>query len=184
MTDLPFPLTGSTLIVGVSGAGKTTATAQALAEWLGDHDPCETVVFEFGPELERNDRVIGGRLDRFTQIPDDVWTATVDANAPRSQGQTAAEVRALARENAAQANRWLDAAPPDPQAVFINDATIAFQHEVGELTRFLEYCDGADCVVVNAYEGDEFGSNDAVSRRERKALQRLRTWADRAVELD
>jgi len=184
MTELQFPLTGSTLIVGASGVGKTTLTAAALTAWLGDRDPRETVVFEFGPELTRDGRVIGGRLDRFASVPDDVWTESVDAYAPRSQGDTAADVLALARENAERADRRFDAAPSDPRGVFVNDVTIAFQHEVGELDRFLEYCGGADCVVINAYEGDEFGSDDAVSRQERATLRRLRTWADRTVELD
>lgn len=183
MTDLGFPLTGSTLIVGPSGAGKTSLTAQALSDWLDDHGPSKTVVFEFGPALERDGRVIGGRLDRFTSIPDEVWIGSVDAHAPRSQGDTAADVLALARENAEQANRRFAAAPTDPGAVFVNDTTIAFQHESGKLECFLEYCGGADCVVVNAYEGDEFGSDDTVSRRERAVLQRFRTWADRTVEL-
>jgi len=184
MTDRQFPLTGSTLIVGPSGAGKTTMTAAALTNWLSDHDPCETVIFEFGPELARQNRIIGSRLDRFASIPDDVWIGSVDANAPRSQGDTPTDVLALAKENATQANRLFAAAPSDPKAVFVNDVTIAFQHEAGELDYFLEYCSGTDCVVINAYEGDEFGQNDDVSRQERSVLQTLRTWADRVVELD
>lgn len=183
MTDPRLTPTGSTLIVGPSGVGKTRLTARALEDWVDEHGPCDTVVFEFGPELERDGRVIGGRLDRFVSIPDDVRVGRVDANAPRSQGDTPAEVLAFARENAERANRRFDAAPPDPAAVFVNDATIAFQHGSGALERFLAYCDGADRVVVNAYEGDEFGDDDAVSRRERAVLKRLRTWADRTVEL-
>ncbi|RAW44314.1 hypothetical protein DQW50_15090 [Halorubrum sp. 48-1-W] len=184
MTDPRITPVGSTLIVGPSGAGKTRATARALEDWLDERGPRDTVVFEFGPELERDGRVVGGRLDRFMSIPDDVWVGRVDANAPRSQGETPADVLALARENAERANRRFDAAPPDPTAVFVNDATIAFQHESGALEGFLAYCDGADRVVVNAYEGDEFGSDNAVSRRERAVLRRLRAWADRTIELE
>ncbi|MFO8113893.1 MAG: hypothetical protein R6U01_00820 [Halorubrum sp.] len=184
MTDRQVPRTGSTLVVGPSGAGKTTLTAGALADWLADRDPSEAAVFEFGPELEREDRVVGGRLDRFVSVPEGVWVGVVDAVAPRSQGDTAAETLSLARENAERANRRFAAAPPDPGAVFVNDATIAFQHESGELDRLLAYCAGAELVVVNAFEGTEFGSDDPVSRRERAVLWRLRDWADRTIELD
>ncbi|TKX82324.1 hypothetical protein [Halorubrum sp. SD626R] len=184
MTDSELPRNGSTLIVGPSGAGKTGLTARALTDWLADRDPSEAVVFEFGPELERDGRVVGGRLDRFASIPEGVWVGSVDADAPRSQGDTAAAVLALARGNAERANRRLDAAPPEPGAVFVNDATIAFQHESGALAEFLAYCDGAELAVVNAFEGEEFGTDDPVSRRERAVLRRLREWADRIVELD
>jgi hypothetical protein len=184
VTDLPFPLSGSTLIVGPSGAGKTTLTAGALEAWLEREGPAGTVVFDFGPAIERDGRIVGARLDRYTRIPDAVWTGIVDAHAPRSEGSTEKETLALARENAERANQLFEAAPSDPRAVFVNDATIAFQHERGDLDGFLDYCAGADCVTINAFEGREFGTEDPVSRRERAVLERLREWADRTVELD
>lgn len=183
MTELPFPLAGSTLLVGPSGAGKTRTTARALERWLDDRGSEGTIVFEFGPELKRDDRVVGRRLERFITIPDGVWVGRIDANAPRSEGATADVTLSLARENAERANRLLDTSPATPTAVFVNDATIAFQHDAGHLDRFLAYCAEAECVVVNAYEGEEFGVDDTVSRRERTVLNRLRIWADRMMEL-
>jgi ABC-type multidrug transport system ATPase subunit len=70
VTDLPFPLSGCTLVVGPSGAGKTTPTARALEAWLAHHGPDGTVVFDFAPEIERNGRTIGARLDRYTTLPE------------------------------------------------------------------------------------------------------------------
>ena len=183
MTDLPFPLSGSTLVVGSSGVGKTTLTARALEAWLEANGPAGTVVFDFGPAIERDGRTIGARLDRYTTVPDAVWRGTFDANAPRSAGETDEDVLALARENAERANRLLGEAPSQPRAVFVNDATIAVQHEVGDLEGLLEYCAAAAFVVVNAFEGEDFGTGDPVSRRERAVLERLRAWADRVVEL-
>jgi hypothetical protein len=184
VSDLPFPLSGSTLIVGPSGVGKTTLTARSLEAWLDRNGPDRTVVLDYGPEIQREGRMVGARLDRYTTIPTAVWTGLFDAHAPRSEGGDESEVLELARENAERANHLVEQAPADPRAVFVNDATIGFQHDAGDVEGFLAYCDGADCVVVNAFEGDDFGTDDPVSRRERDVLERLRAWADRTVELD
>jgi hypothetical protein len=37
--------------------------------------------------------------------------------------------------------------------------------------------------VLNAFESDELGTDDPVSRREREVLATLRAWADRVVRL-
>lgn len=184
MNDLPFPLSGASLIVGASGVGKTTLTARALDAWLEEHGPGGTVVFDFGPAIEWDGRTVGARLDRDTTLPAAVWKGTFDANAPRSEGETDDEVLTLARENAERANRLIDDAPPQPRAVFVNDATILFQHQAGDVDRLLEYCGDADCVVVNAFTGKDFGTDDPVSRRERDVTERFRAWADRTIQLD
>lgn len=174
---------GSTLIVGPSGAGKTRLTARSLVAWIEREGIDGVVVLEFGPEVEHDGRVIGGRLDRFAEIPGDAWYGVLESHAPRLQGETETEVRELARDNAERARRLLDDAPPDPTAVFVNDATIPFQHEAGDPDSLTEYCDRAACAVVNAFEGEELGTDDAVSRREREVLTTLRAWADRTIVL-
>jgi hypothetical protein len=184
VSDRPFPLSGSTLIVGPSGVGKTTQTARALESWLDRYGPDGTVVFDFGPDIEREGRIVGARLDRYTTIPEGVWTGRFDAHAPRSEGATDSEMVAFARENAQAASGLVAAAPPEPQAVFVNDATIAFQHDAGDLDGLLAYAESAPCVVVNAFEGDDFGTDDPVSRREQEVLAVFREWANRTVELD
>ncbi|MFO7926194.1 MAG: hypothetical protein ACQET5_02500 [Halobacteriota archaeon] len=178
------PLSGTTLIVGPSGVGKTRRTARALEAWLDTRGPAGVVVLEFGPSIVRDGDIVGGRIDRFVDVPEDVWHGVLEAHAPRLQGSDEAEVRALARRNAERARGILDSIPPDPTAVFVNDATIPFQHESGEPDVLVRYCDRADCAVVNAYEGDGFGTDGAVSRRERAVLKRLRTWADRVLRLE
>lgn len=183
MTGLPFPLAGSTLIVGPSQVGKTHLTARALEAWVDRHGTDGLVVLEFAPELERDGRILGGRLDRFTTIPDGIWHGVLDAHAPRAEGADEAEAVALAKDNAERGIEVLDAAP-DPNAVFVNDATIPLQHVSVEADKLTGYCDRATCAVLNAFDSDELGTDDPVSRQERTALPKLRSWADRTVELD
>lgn len=183
MSDLMVPLTGSTLIVGPSQAGKTRLTARALEAWIDSKDAAGVAVLEFAPEVERDGTLLGGRLDRFTTVPDDAWHGILDAHAPRTAGETEAEAVALAADNADHAARLLDAAPDDPAAVFVNDATIPLQAEVITPNRLVAYCEQAPCAILNAYEGESLGTDDPVSRREREALTTLRGWADRTLSL-
>lgn len=183
MADLPFPLSGSTLVVGPSQAGKTRLTARALDAWVDREGAAGVAVLEFAPHVERDGALLGGRLDRFTAVPDDAWRGVLDAHAPRTAGETEADAVALAADNADRAARLLDAAPDDPDAVFVNDATIPLQHDSFAPRRLAAYCERADCAVLNAYEGDALGTEDPVSRREREALAALRAWADRTRSL-
>ncbi|UPM44883.1 hypothetical protein [Halocatena salina] len=183
MTDVSFPLAGSTLIVGPSQAGKTRLTARALETWVEHNEPEGMVVLEFAPEVERGGEILGGRLDRFMDVPDGAWLGVLDAHAPRSEGKTTDESVALARNNAERAQELIDAAPADPRAVFVNDTTIPYQHEASEPKRLMAYCDRAEYVILNALESDELGTDDPVSRQEREALSILKGWADRTVSL-
>lgn len=174
---------GRTLVVGPSNVGKTSATGEALTAWLDAHGPDGVVVLDFAPEVERDGRVLGGRLDRVTTVPDSVFYGVLDAHAPRSEGSDDDEALALARDNAERARTLLASAPPDPTAVFVNDASIASQAD-GDTEPLRDYCEGAERVVANAFESDELGTDDPVSRHERAALVELTEWADRVVELD
>lgn len=183
MTDPPFPLRGSTLVLGPSQSGKTKLTAAALDSWVERNGVDGLVVLEFAPEVERDGTILGGRLDRFTTIPDGAWYGRLDAHAPRAEGESEEESVALARENAQNARKIVDSAP-DPRAVFVNDATIPLQHESFPAERFTTYCGQAETVVMNAFKSDELGTVDPVSRQERSALEALESWADRTVTLD
>ncbi|MFB6101842.1 MAG: hypothetical protein ABEJ73_04685 [Haloplanus sp.] len=182
--DLPFPLSGTTLLVGPSNAGKTRLTARALDAWVDRAGAASVVVFEFGPEVERGERVLGGRLDRFTTVPGDAWQGVLDAHAPRATAASTADAVALAADNAHRAATLFDAAPADPRAVFVNDATIPFQHPDGDPERLLDYCARAEVAVLNALETDELGVDDPVSQAEQAALDAFRARADRVLELD
>ena len=181
--DRSVPLRGSTVITGPSNVGKTRLTARALDAWVAEHGPEDLVVFEFGPELELDGRILGGHLTRFTSIPPGAFHGVLEAHAPRAASDSTDQAEALARDNADRVARIFAAAPPDPRAVFVNDATIPFQHEAGDLDEFLAYCDGAECAVLNAFESEELGTTDPISRRERAVLDRLKNWADRVVSL-
>jgi GTPase SAR1 family protein len=184
VSDLPFPLDGNTLIVGPSGVGKTRLTARALEAWIDRGGPEGVVVLEFAPEVERDGRILGGRLDRFTTVPPEAWVGVLEAHAPRAESERADRTAVeLAHDNAERAERLLEGAP-DPRAVFVNDATIPLQSDVVAADRLTSYCDRAECAVLNAFESDELGTDDPVSRRERDALAALRSWADRTVALE
>jgi len=182
VTGLPFALEGSTLILGPSNAGKTALTARALAAWIDDVGTDGVVVLDFAPEIEREGRLLGGRLDRFTDVPGGVFYGVLSAHAPRAESESEEEALDLARENADRAGRILESAPPDPPAVFVNDATIPFQAD-GDPSSLADYCDAAECAVLNAFESDELGTEDPVSRNEREALSELGAWADRVHRL-
>jgi len=182
--DHPVPLAGTTLVVGPSNTGKTRLTARALDAWLDREGTEGVVVFEFAPEIERDGRVLGGRLDRFVTPPAGVWRGVLDAHAPRTMAEGEAEAVALARDNAARAADIFDAAPADPRAVFVNDATIPFQHPDADPTRLLDYCERAEMAVLNALESDAIVADDPVSRIERATLATFRERVDRVVRLD
>ena len=181
--DLPVPLAGTTLIVGPSNVGKTRLTARALSAWLAREGTEGVVVLEFAPEIERDGRVLGGRLDRFVTPPAGVWRGVLDAHAPRATGASENEAVELAADNARRAGEVFDAAPADPRAVFVNDATIPFQHPDADPTRLLDYCARAEVAVLNALEADAIVGSDPVSEAERATLSAFRERADRVVRL-
>lgn len=182
--ERPVSLAGTTLVLGASNVGKTQTTARALEAYVDTHGPHGVVVLEFAPEIERDGTLLGGRLDRFVTPPATVWTGVLEADAPRAESDETAAATELARSNARNAKRVFDAAPPNPTAVFVNDATIPFQHQRGEPERLLDYCESAECVVANAFQSDELGVDDPVSRQERRALETLRNWADRTITIE
>ena len=181
--DLPFPLEGTTLVTGPSNVGKTRLTARALDAWVADRGAAGVVVLDFAPEVERDGRLLGGRLDRFTTVPRGAFHGVLEARAPRSEGDDEAEALAYAADNAERALALLEAVPAEPAAVFVNDATIPFQHPEGDPDRLLAYCERADAAVLNAFDSDELGADHPVSRHERDALEQLAAGADRRVEL-
>lgn len=164
------------LITGPSGVGKTRATARLFEQWVGAHGLERVVLVDFAPELERDGRILGGRLTRFAD-PGEAWYGAIEAHAPRAEGDTDEAALALARENGGVAAMLLAVAPGDSRAVFVNDATMPFQDPERDVGRLLEYMAGAERVVLNALESDELGTDNPVSRAERACLERLHDWA-------
>lgn len=174
---------GRVLFTGPSNVGKTRLTARALEEWVEQRGEAGVAIFDFAPELERNGVLLGGRLSRFTELPDGAWSAVSDAHAPRAESESEAEARELAFENATKAMTMIEEMPPS-KAVFVNDATIPFQHEAGDIEALLAACERAKFVVMNAFWSDELGSENPISRRERAARERLIEWADTHERLE
>ena len=182
MSDVPFPLSGATLVVGPSNVGKTRLTARALEAWVDERGTGGVVALDFAPEVERDGALLGGRLARFCDVPDGVWYGVLDAHAPRATAETDDERLALAESNAHRARRVVEGAPTDPRAVFVNDATVPCQSGAFDAAALTDYCDGA-VGVLNAFESEALGVDDPVSLNERVALDAFRAWADRVVEL-
>lgn len=172
-----LPLAGRVLLTGPSNVGKTRLTARMLERWIDARDAEGVVILDFAPEIERDGVLLGGRLSRFTDIPETAWVGALDAHAPRAESRSVEEARRLARENAKRAMALIEAAPR-AGAVFVNDATIPFQHETGDVETLLSVCEGAELVVMNAFSGEELGTADPISRREREARERLIGWVD------
>lgn len=181
--ELPFPLAGTTLLTGPSNVGKTRLTARALEQRVADCGARGVVVLDFAPEVERDGTLLGGRLDRFTTVPDAAFHGVLDAHAPRSDGDDEEAALAYAADNAERALALFETAPAAPTAVFVNDATIPFQHPNGDPERLLSYCDAADVAVLNAFDSDELGVENPVSRQERAALDRFAAAVDRRLRL-
>jgi hypothetical protein len=177
--NAPIPLSGVTLVTGPSNAGKTRLCAATLDRWVKRRGAEGVVVLDFAPELERDGEILGGRLARFTTVPTPAWHGVLEAHAPRAEGGPDGAL-ALARDNAARARRLLDAVP-EPRAAFVNDATIPFQAD-GDPSPLREACAGAEATVLTALTSGEW-ADDPVSRNERRALDALRSWADRTVRL-
>ncbi|ADJ15232.1 hypothetical protein [Halalkalicoccus jeotgali] len=178
---MTLPTSGRILLTGPSNVGKTRQTARALAAWVEEHGAEGVAILEFAPQLEREGVLLGGRLDRFIHLPERAWTGILDARAPRAEGDTEAKALALARANAREGIQLIESMPPS-RAVFVNDATIPFQH-AGDVEALLVACEGAEFVVMNAFAGEELGTDDLISRREREARRRLADWADTHEEL-
>ncbi len=177
------PLSGTTLVLGPSNVGKTRLTALTLERWVEERGAEGVVVFDFAPEFVRDGALLGGRLDRFTTPPPGVWRGGLDAHAPRAETDGPDEATALARTNAENAARLFERVPR-PRALFVNDATIPFQHPSADPGALTALCESAECAVLNAFESDELGTDDPVSRAEAAVLDALRAVADRVVRLE
>ncbi|MFC7007556.1 hypothetical protein [Halalkalicoccus salilacus] len=179
---MSLPTTGRVLITGPSNAGKTRLTARALIGWVEDHGADDVAILDFAPEVEHEGILLGGRLDRFVDVPEGAWVGVLDAHAPRAEGTTEKGAHELARENA-RGGMDLVESLPSSRAVFVNDATIPLQHEAGDVETLLAACENRELVVMNAFSGEELGTDDPISRREREARDRLIEWADTHEEL-
>jgi hypothetical protein len=187
MTDAPHddplapdvPATGRTLLTGPSNAGKTRQTAAALRQYVARHGRERVVVLDFAPTVVRDGAVLGGRLDRFP-VPRVAWRGVLVAHAPRAESDGDPErALALARQNATNAGRLLEAMPP-ARAVVVNDATIPFQAS-GDPEPLFAACADAELVVANAFDGDLAAG--PVTDGERRALAALDEWADQRVRM-
>jgi hypothetical protein len=174
-----------TLILGEAGIGKTRFTTRLFRAFAKKYRRESAVLIDMAPPvMQTKGRKIGGHLD-FRQLPANVYLLRPPAiAAPRIQGKTPTEVRAMAEANRAAIepliDRWLE---HSVHVLMINDLTL-YLH-AGSVERIVEAIRRAKTFIGNAYYGellrDDHGS--ALSVREREAVELLQRSMDYVIRL-
>lgn len=183
MADPDSP-TGRRLLVGPTGSGKTRRTAGMLEEWVRAHGADGVVVLEFAPEFTRGDgQVLGRRLERFVDIPDEVLYLLVETRAPRAATQDLDQALEIAKENATACAAVFQALPERIAVLFVNDATMAYHVPGSDPTVMVESITNAKVAVVNALDPQAFDPEHPITRQEQKVLDRISGIVDRVERL-
>ncbi len=170
----PDPPTGRRLFVGPTGSGKTRCTAGMLNAWVAAHGAHGVVVLEFAPEFTRGDgQVLGRRLERFVDIPDEVRCFMVETRAPRAATKDLDEALGIAKENESACASALQALPDQITALFVNDATIAYHVPGSDPKMLVESVTKAETAVVNALDPQGFDPEHPITQQEQSVLERL-----------
>jgi hypothetical protein len=174
-----------TLILGEAGIGKTRFTTRLFRAFIRKYRGESAVLIDMAPPAIRTrGRRLGGHLD-LRRLPGNVYLLRPSAvAAPRIQGRTAAEVRALAEANRLAIEplleRWLQYSVP---VLMLNDLTI-YLH-AGPMERLVEVIRHAKTFIGNAYYGeflrDDQGSG--LSVRERDVIEALLPSMDYVIRL-
>ncbi|XGI84010.1 hypothetical protein ACEU6E_01805 [Halorutilales archaeon Cl-col2-1] len=188
--SLSVSFSGSILVSGGLNVGKTRLTAETLVRYADKYPEAETVLLDFAPELMKDGDLVGGHVSRFVDVPETVSEYVLEANAPRLESDTEDGAVELARENHDKGVGLVESAPHDPDAVFVNDATIPFQYPDSDSGTLVEYCERADDCLLNVYDPRSGGDTETVlsdsgvlNSPEAATVESLRGWADVEIHL-
>ena len=190
MNDLHFDeIRGrKTLILGDVGSGKTALTALLVTEAVATNQSTDITVIDMAPERKKFKNVmIGGRVTDFL---DDRTKVSVlfpipELRAPRTEGQTTAEVADFARSNAKSIGKLLHKYSANPTPIlFINDVSMYLQ--AGEANELLKSVKATETFIANAYQGTTLQNDhdSGISEHERLELNALRNAVDDVIILD
>jgi len=173
-----------TLIVGEVGSGKTTLTAELLAQAI-KAEPIEAItVLDFAPRsFTARGLKAGGAIDEYIQLPRELRYIKACVRGPRLQSKTRVEALAIARENARETSRLLEAYIRSPTPVlFVNDVTIHLH--AGSLSLLTRALEEAQTAILNAYRGVRIPAEPLeITERERRGVAELAKRVDVVVEL-
>ncbi|RLG51181.1 MAG: hypothetical protein DRN99_08855 [Thermoproteota archaeon] len=173
-----------TLIVGEVGSGKTSMTAWLLAQAI-EVEPLEAItVLDFAPEsFTARELRAGGSIREYIRIPRELRYLKAHVRGPRLQSKTREEALEIARENARETSRLLEAYIKSPTPVlFVNDVTIHLH--AGSLSLLMRALGEAQTAVLNAYRGAVIPVEPLeITERERVGVDELARRVDVVIEL-
>ena len=164
-----------TIIVGEVNTGKTALLSETLQKFL-DEGETNVAVIDLAPEIFRG---IGGKM--AGEALDRVRYYTTEVLPPRLMGKTAAEVLALAEQNARRIEDLFGQfAKSRAKVLLINDVSLYLQ--AGDIETLWSLAASVPTVIMNGYLGSSLGGGD-LSERERRNMEALQERCDRVVKL-
>jgi hypothetical protein len=165
-----------TLIMGDVNSGKTSLTRSIAEAIIRTGDSGQMVVLDLAPETTKG---IGGTL----KLPESHCCRLLRCavTPPRLTGTTAAEIQALAEQNAQAIEPLLETAGKTRgEVLVVNDASLYLQ--AGPLDRLTAVMAAYATVMVNAYFGRSFRPAP-FTQFERDQVNALAQWCDHVIRL-
>jgi hypothetical protein len=173
------------LIVGDVGSGKTALTRALLIQATELLPSGSITVIDMAPSRRKIGRdYAGGVIRKGEWVTRVRYLRSATINAPRLDGITKDEVLDIAKSNAAELGKLLQAFLDVPSGtLFINDLTM-YLHS-GDAEFLFRTVDRACTFVANAYKGSRLldDRSSGISSREHRLVTKLEKKMDLTVRL-